>query len=56
MDSIKYNFQSKNQANQLGVNQLGGSFHNGKPLPLSIRLRILELALQGKIKNFLQLS
>ncbi|XP_042143335.1 paired box protein Pax-1-like [Ixodes scapularis] len=30
-----------------GVNQLGGSFANGKPLPFHVRLRILELALFG---------
>lgn len=30
-----------------GVNQLGGVFSNGKPLPFHIRLKILELALCG---------
>jgi hypothetical protein len=30
-----------------GVNQLGGCFSNGKPLPFQIRIRILELALCG---------
>lgn len=30
-----------------GVNQLGGSFSNGKPLPFHVRLKILELALCG---------
>lgn len=30
-----------------GVNQLGGTFANGKPLPFHVRLRILELALFG---------
>lgn len=30
-----------------GVNQLGGCFSNGKPLPFNIRLKILELALCG---------
>lgn len=30
-----------------GVNQLGGNFANGKPLPFHVRLRILELALCG---------
>ncbi|KAG8188935.1 hypothetical protein JTE90_014987 [Oedothorax gibbosus] len=30
-----------------GVNQLGGSFSNGRPLALGTRLRILELALSG---------
>lgn len=47
MNKIEFNFHQNNK-NQLGVNQLGGSFHNGKPLPLNIRLRILELALKGK--------
>ncbi|XP_071037790.1 paired box protein Pax-1-like [Parasteatoda tepidariorum] len=32
---------------QGGVNQLGGAFANGKPLPFHVRLRILELALYG---------
>ena len=30
-----------------GVNQLGGCFSNGKPLPFQVRIRILELALCG---------
>lgn len=30
-----------------GINQLGGCFSNGKPLPFNIRLKILELALCG---------
>ena len=30
-----------------GVNQLGGVFVNGRPLPESIRHRIVELARQG---------
>lgn len=30
-----------------GVNQLGGCFSNGKPLPFNVRLKILELALCG---------
>ncbi|XP_053211888.1 paired box protein 1 homolog [Panonychus citri] len=30
-----------------GINQLGGTFSNGKPLPFHIRLRILELAVCG---------
>lgn len=33
--------------NHQGVNQLGGCFSNGKPLPFHVRLRILELALCG---------
>ncbi|GFY76388.1 paired box protein Pax-8 [Trichonephila inaurata madagascariensis] len=32
---------------QGGINQLGGAFANGKPLPFHVRLRILELALYG---------
>lgn len=39
--------QQSNQPNHYGVNQLGGCFSNGKPLPFNIRLRILELALLG---------
>ncbi len=30
-----------------GVNQLGGVFVNGRPLPETIRHRIVELARQG---------
>jgi hypothetical protein len=37
----------QNHQNNGGVNQLGGIFSNGKPLPFHIRLRILELALCG---------
>lgn len=32
---------------QAGINQLGGVFVNGRPLPLHIRQRIIELALMG---------
>ncbi|UXI17242.1 Neurensin-1 [Sarcoptes scabiei] len=32
---------------QAGINQLGGVFVNGRPLPLHIRHRIIELALLG---------
>jgi hypothetical protein len=34
-------------AGQTGVNQLGGVFVNGRPLPDSVRRRIVELALLG---------
>ncbi|GFU40297.1 paired box protein Pax-2-A [Nephila pilipes] len=34
-------------SSQGGINQLGGAFANGKPLPFHVRLRILELALYG---------
>uniref|UniRef100_A0A1B0C894 Paired domain-containing protein n=1 Tax=Lutzomyia longipalpis TaxID=7200 RepID=A0A1B0C894_LUTLO len=34
-------------AGQAGVNQLGGVFVNGRPLPDCIRRRIVELALMG---------
>lgn len=39
--------QSILHVNHQGVNQLGGCFSNGKPLPFHVRLRILELALCG---------
>jgi len=32
---------------QAGINQLGGLFVNGRPLPLHVRQRIIELALVG---------
>lgn len=32
---------------QAGVNQLGGVFVNGRPLPDCVRRRIVELALMG---------
>lgn len=35
------------QMSHQGINQLGGCFSNGKPLPFHVRLRILELALCG---------
>lgn len=46
--SVFDSLQSLNYQNsQHGVNQLGGCFSNGKPLPFNIRIRILELALCG---------
>lgn len=44
--------QKTNQAiclfiGQAGVNQLGGVFVNGRPLPDCVRRRIVELALMG---------
>lgn len=35
------------QPGQAGVNQLGGVFVNGRPLPDCVRKRIVELALMG---------
>ncbi|XP_033115588.1 mucin-5AC-like isoform X2 [Anneissia japonica] len=35
------------EADTVGVNQLGGSYANGRPLPPSIRQHIVELAQQG---------
>ena len=32
---------------QAGVNQLGGIFINGRPLPLQVRERIVQLALSN---------
>jgi len=40
-DSIYYNL------GQAGVNQLGGVFVNGRPLPDHVRRQIVELALVG---------
>lgn len=42
-------FLASDSSNPLhhGINQLGGCFSNGKPLPFQIRIRILELALCG---------
>lgn len=34
-------------AGQAGVNQLGGVFVNGRPLPDGVRKRIVELAIMG---------
>lgn len=36
-----------NHLGQAGVNQLGGVFVNGRPLPYHIRQKIVELALDG---------
>ncbi|XP_015791403.1 paired box protein Pax-1 [Tetranychus urticae] len=41
------NLFSSSLASTNGINQLGGTFSNGKPLPFHIRLRILELAVCG---------
>jgi len=38
---------SRLSAGQAGVNQLGGVFVNGRPLPDCVRRRIVELALMG---------
>ena len=42
-----HNHVGRHHQQQNGVNQLGGVFSNGKPLPFHIRLKILELALCG---------
>lgn len=39
--------QMKNSRGQGGVNQLGGLFVNGRPLPDGIRRRIVELSHGG---------
>lgn len=41
---LKY---SNNVTGQAGVNQLGGVFVNGRPLPDYVRRRIVQLALLG---------
>lgn len=40
-------FDSNVFSGQAGVNQLGGVFVNGRPLPDCVRRRIVELALMG---------
>uniref|UniRef100_T1JL78 Paired domain-containing protein n=1 Tax=Strigamia maritima TaxID=126957 RepID=T1JL78_STRMM len=51
MDSVGQQIQQDSSCRitkrQGGVNQLGGLFANGRPLPFHIRRRILELALYG---------
>ena len=44
---IKHIYQHGHVAGQAGVNQLGGVFVNGRPLPDYVRRRIVELALMG---------
>ncbi|ENN78267.1 hypothetical protein YQE_05418, partial [Dendroctonus ponderosae] len=41
------NVFSQDDESQAGVNQLGGVFVNGRPLPDCVRRRIVELALLG---------
>lgn len=43
----KYFNYKKIISGQAGVNQLGGVFVNGRPLPDCVRRRIVELALMG---------
>lgn len=40
-------FPSRESIGQAGINQLGGIFVNGRPLPLHIRQRIIDLAAFG---------
>ena len=45
--TIKYFNLSTLLLGQAGVNQLGGVFVNGRPLPDYVRRRIVELAMMG---------
>ncbi|XP_018495743.2 paired box protein Pax-1 [Galendromus occidentalis] len=45
--SFQHETVGSSGASNGGVNQLGGAFSNGKPLPLHVRVRILEMALLG---------
>ncbi|CAF1555523.1 unnamed protein product, partial [Adineta ricciae] len=55
-----HNDLSMSHKGHSGVNQLGGLFVNGRPLPDSIRTRIVELAHSGMrpcdISRYLQVS
>ncbi|KAJ8926983.1 hypothetical protein NQ314_020544 [Rhamnusium bicolor] len=45
---MNYKLENINKhTSQAGVNQLGGVFVNGRPLPDCVRRRIVELALLG---------
>jgi transposase len=46
LSNILINFLTR-LTGQAGINQLGGLFVNGRPLPLHVRQRIIELALVG---------
>lgn len=46
-DSLEHNYRLGENSNFGEVNQLGGVFVNGRPLPNAIRVRIVELAQVG---------